>query len=84
MSHALAEPDGLCRVKAQSSGFTSQVDLAKRLLTSTFVVSWCPLLSPRFRRVAAPAGPTHAVSGPYAAHGIRPRLPHGAFRPRHE
>jgi hypothetical protein len=37
---------------------------AKPLLTSTFVVSYCPLLSPRFCRVAAPARPTQAVSGP--------------------
>jgi hypothetical protein len=37
---------------------------AKPLLTSTFVVSCCTLLSRRFRRVAAPARPTQAVSGP--------------------
>jgi hypothetical protein len=37
---------------------------AKPLLTSTFVVSCCPLLSPRFRGVAAPARPTQAVSCP--------------------
>jgi hypothetical protein len=37
---------------------------AKPLLTSTFVVSCCPLVSPRFRRVPAPARPTQALSGP--------------------
>ena len=48
---------------------------AKRLLTSTFVVSCCPLLSPRFRRVAAPARPTQALSAPsdYAAFSIQSR-----------
>jgi hypothetical protein len=48
---------------------------AKPLLTSTFVVCCCPLLSTRFRRVAAPARPTQAVRGPsgYAAFSIRSR-----------
>ena len=50
---------------------------AKPPLTSMFVVSCCPLLSPRYRRVAAPARPTQAPSGPvgsgYAALLIYPR-----------
>jgi hypothetical protein len=53
-----------CRVKAQSSGFAAQVNGCKPLLTSIFVVPCCPSLSPRVRRVAAPARPTQALSGP--------------------
>jgi hypothetical protein len=49
---------GLCRVKAHSSGFTPQVNRSERPLTSRFVIPCCPLLSPRFRSVAAPARPT--------------------------
>jgi hypothetical protein len=55
---------GLCRVKAHSSGFAAQVNRCERPLTSRFVIPCCPLLSPRFRRVAAPARPTQALSCP--------------------
>jgi len=43
---------------------------ANPLLTSTFVVSCCLLLSPTFRRVAAPARPTQAVSGPVGLRSV--------------
>jgi hypothetical protein len=49
---------GRRRVKAQSRGLRPRSITVKRSLTSWFVVSCCPLLSPRFRRVAAPARPT--------------------------
>jgi hypothetical protein len=57
-------------VKAQSRGFASQVDHCERSLTSWFVVSCCPLLSPRFRRVAAPARPTPALSCPVGLRSV--------------
>jgi hypothetical protein len=62
-------------VKAQSSGFAAQAKCCERLLTSRFVVSGCPLLSPRFRRVAAPARPAQAVAAlsGYVALSIRSR-----------
>jgi hypothetical protein len=72
----LTRPCGLCRVKAQSRGFPAQVNGCETLMISTFVVSCCPLLSPRFHRVAAPARPTQAVSAPpsdYAAFSINSR-----------
>jgi hypothetical protein len=55
---------GIIAVNAHSSGFAAQADRSERPLTSRFVVSCCPLLSPRVRRVAAPARPTQALSGP--------------------
>jgi hypothetical protein len=54
---------GLCRVKAHSSRFACQLIAANRPLTPRFVIPCCPLLSPRFRRVAAPARPALALSG---------------------
>jgi hypothetical protein len=62
--------------EAHSSGFAPQAKRSERPLTSWFVVSCCPLLSPRFRRVAAPARPAQAVSAQpldYAAFSIRCR-----------
>jgi hypothetical protein len=48
---------------------------AKRLLTSRFVASCCPQLSPRFRRVAASTRPPQAVAdlSGYVALSIRCR-----------
>jgi hypothetical protein len=65
---------GLCRVKARSSGFAAQVNRSERPLTSRFVIPCCPLLSPRFRSVAAPARPTQTLNGPVGLQpGRRPR-----------
>jgi hypothetical protein len=50
-------------VKAQSSSFAPQVDRSKRLLTSRFVVSCCPLLSFAVRQVPPSCGPTAAHPG---------------------
>ena len=62
-------------MKAHSSGFAAQVNRSGWPLTSRFVIPCCPLLSPRFRPVAAPARPTKALSGPtgYAAFPIPSR-----------
>jgi hypothetical protein len=48
-------------VRAHSSRFACQLIAANRPLTSRFVIPCCPLLSPRFRRVAAPARPALAL-----------------------
>jgi hypothetical protein len=61
---------GLCRVKAQSSGFVAQVSRSERPLTSRFVIPSCPLLSPRFRRVAAPGRPTQTVRRPVGLRSV--------------
>src|SRR5829696_1033664 len=45
---------------------------AKRLLTSMFVVSCCPLLSPAFRRVAAPARPRPGCTRALADYAVFP------------
>jgi hypothetical protein len=64
---AISKAWDLCRVKAQSSDFAPQAERYKPPLTSRFVIPCCPLLSPRFRRVAAPARPTQVLSGPVGA-----------------
>jgi hypothetical protein len=51
-------------VKAQSSGFAPRPNAVNRPLTCRFVIPCCPLLSPTFGRVAAPARRTQALSGP--------------------
>jgi hypothetical protein len=48
------------RVKAHSSGFAAQVNTANRPLTSRFVVSCCPLLSPQ---IPPSCGPSAAHTG---------------------
>jgi hypothetical protein len=63
-------PCGRRRVKAHSSGFVAQFIAANRPLTSRFAIPSCLLLSPRFRRVAAPARPTQALSGPVGLRSV--------------
>ena len=69
-----------CRVKAHSSGFAAQVDRSEPPLTSSFVILCCPLLSPRVRRVAAPARPTQALSGPLGLRSVPGPLSNGRLR----
>jgi hypothetical protein len=69
-SPSLAPKTATCgrrRVKAQSSSFVPQVSRSERTLTSRFAIPYCPLLSPRCRRVAAPARPTQGSARPRRA-----------------
>jgi hypothetical protein len=61
-------------VKAHSSGFAAQVSHSEPPLTSRFVIPCCPLLSPRVRRVAAPARPTQTQNGPVGLRSVADSL----------